>query len=432
MTSRRLADPERRRAASVRLRWAPSALTKRLTTSAALAVAGGVLLLSPALLVFASPLLVALAVWLRGPRPLTARLGVHAPAPLTTEQVPVDLEAEVRTEDALGSVRLAVRPEPFVTVVDDVVVALGGFARGTWLATPTRWGYWQAASLAMTATSVHRAWSARSLTDAPALTVYPPTAAAEQVPPPPHLRARLGSHVSRAPGTGIEFAGIRPYLPGDPVRRVNWTLSSRSDELMLNEYAQERMGDVVLLIDSVHDLGPEGRTTVDVSVRGAASVAQSYLTVADRVGVVAFGSSLRWLMPTTGIRHFYRVVETLLEARQARTYVDPSVDRIPLAVLPSGAVVVVFSPLVEQLAVGAVRDLRERAHPVVVVDVLTEEDIDPVTTTDQLALRIWRLERAAVRSSLERIGVRVVPYAEVAEGSLSWLRLTGQRAGGRR
>ena len=432
MTSRRLADAERDHVASLPLRWVPSALTKRLTTSAAVTLTCGALLASPALVVFAAPLLIALAVWLRGPLPTTARVRVRTPAPLTTEQSPVDLEADVRADAALGSLRLAVRPEPFVDIGDTVVVALGGAARGTWQVTPTRWGYRRPAALVTTAVSGQRAWTARVVTDAPALTVYPPAAAAAQVPPPPHLRARLGPHVSRVPGAGIEFSGIRPYQPGDPVRRVNWALSSRADALMLNEYAQERMGDVVVLIDSIHDLGPPGRSTVDVSVRCAASVAQSYLTVADRVGVVAFGSSLRWLMPATGIRHFYRVVETLLEARQARTFVDPSVDRIPLAVLPSGAEVVVFSPLVDAHAVEAVRDLRERAHPVVVVDVLSEDDIDAVTATDELALRIWRLERAAVRSSLQRIGVRVVPRSEAVEGAMGWLRMTGERAGSRR
>lgn len=407
--------------------WVPSRLARRLTTTAGLALAIGALTLSPELLVLAAPVLVALTCWLREPRPATADVSADLPAPRTTEQAPVDLA--VRAEAAgVGSWRLSVRSGPYVISEDDVRVALGDSAHATWRVTPARWGYWTAGSPVVEVTSARRAWSARHLVEGPALTVYPPAAAASQVPAPPHLRARLGPHVSRAPGAGIEFAGVRPYVPGDPVRRVNWTLSNRLDELMVNEYAQERMGDVVLLIDSIHDLGSPGRSTVDVSVRGATSIAQSFLTVADRVGVVAFGSALRWLAPTTGVRHFYRVVETLLEARQARTYVDPSLDRIPLAVLPSGALVVCFSPLVDPVAVEAIRDLRERTHPVVVVDVMGEDLIEPKGAEDALALRIWRLERAALRTSLERIGVRVVPYAEVAQGPLSWLHLTGERA----
>jgi len=422
MTLGRSADPQRPRDTTVRLRWSPSRLTRRLTTAGGLAAAVAAFAARPGLLVFAAPLLTALALWVRRPRAETLQVRLDLERPQTTEGLPVDLQAHVAADGPLGSLRVAARGEPQVALADHVLVALGPVADGEWSAAPTRWGHWVVGTVIAEATSVHRGWEARAVVQAPALTVYPPATAAARVPPPPHLRARLGPHVSRTSGAGVEFTGIRPYQAGDPVRRVNWTASSKADELMLNEYAQERMGDVVVLVDSIHDLGPAGASTVDVSVRSAAVVAQSYLAVADRVGVVAFGSALRWLTPTTGSRQFYRVVETLLQARQARTYVDPSVDRIPLAALPNGALVVCFSPLLDSVAVEAVRDLRERAHPVVVVDVLTERGVDVRGDEDQLALRIWRLERAAVRRSLERIGVRVVPHAELDDGSLHWLR----------
>jgi uncharacterized protein (DUF58 family) len=428
VTSRRLADPERQASRTVEPRWVPSPLARRLTTVGSVAVILAALTQNPTLVVFATPMLVVLAVWLREDRAASVHVEIHTPAPRTTEGAPVELAVRVQAAGGVGSVRLAARPEAFVELDDTVFVTLGAEATGRWRARPVRWGYWSAGSIVTGLVSPHRAWSASVVTAGPGLTVYPPASAASLVPAPPHLLSRLGPHVSRAPGAGIEFAGIRPYQAGDPVRRVNWRQSSRSAELMLNEYAQERMADVVVLIDSMRDLGVPGRTTVDLSVRGATSVVQAYLANSDRVGVVAFGSSLRWLTPTTGIRHFYRIVETLLAARQARTYVDPSIDRLPLAVLPAGALVVCFSPLVDEVAVEAIRDLRERAHPVVVVDVLTEEDIVVGGSEDQLALRIWRLERAAVTTSLERIGVRVVPYAEVVGGGLGWLRLTGGRA----
>jgi uncharacterized protein (DUF58 family) len=427
VSARRTSDPERQQTSAIRLSWTPSVLARRLATVGALAVGMAALAQNTTLVVFAAPVLVALSVWLREQRPGSARIEVVAPTPRTTEHAPVDLLARVDAGE-VGSIRLSVRPEPWVETDDRVLVTLGGRAEGRWPLTPTRWGFWGSGSVVTVTTSRHRMWSVTTVTEGPSLTVYPPASAASLVPAPPYLLSRLGPHVSRAPGTGIEFAGVRSYQPGDSARRVNWTLSSRRDELMVNEFAQERMADVVVLIDSMRDLGTPGRTTVDVSVRGATSVVQAYLAHADRVGVVAFGSSLRWLTPTTGVRHFYRIVETLLAARQARTYVDPSVDRLPLAVLPSGALVVCFSPLVDEVAIEAVRDLRERAHPVVVVDVLTEEEIELRGGVDDLALRIWRLERLAVAESLERIGVRVVPYHEVEEGGLHWLRMHGTGA----
>ncbi|MDP9444662.1 MAG: DUF58 domain-containing protein [Actinomycetota bacterium] len=414
------------------LSWRPAPLARRLTTLGGLAAVAAALAGNPTLLAVAAPALVALAVWLRGPRP--AELTLHAgidPA-RTFEDAPVALRtrAGVMTSTA-GGYELSLRPTQQVSVDGDPVgVTLHGDADMTWQLRPLLWGWWQSAQVEARVLSPHRTWVAETRLAGPELTVFPPVTAVRDVPAPSQLMARLGPHVSRAAGAGIEFAGLRDYQPGDPVRRVNWVRSSRADVLLVNEHAQERMADVVVMIDSIREVGPPGASTVDESVRGAVGVVQAYLAHADRVGVVAFGSSLRWLTPTTGTRHFYRVVEVLLEARQARTYVDPSIDRLPAAVLPSGALVVCFSPLLDDVALEAIRDLRERAHPVVVVDVLTADRQPLRGPVDELAMRLWRLERDAIVTSLHRIGVSMVSYAEVSGGGLDWLRTTRSPAPG--
>jgi uncharacterized protein (DUF58 family) len=57
-----------------------------------------------------------------------------------------------------------------------------------------------------------------------------------------------GNQVAREKGEGIEFADMRPFAPGDRVRRVNWRASARRGELWVNEYHAERNGDVVLAV----------------------------------------------------------------------------------------------------------------------------------------------------------------------------------------
>ncbi|MPZ60284.1 MAG: DUF58 domain-containing protein [Propionibacteriales bacterium] len=409
--------------------WRPSPLTRRLMTMVVLGIGLGVVSQNPTLVAFALPGLLAMAVWLRGRRPERVELTVELDTPRTFEHEARRLAVRSTATPHGGAVHLILRPESPVHVTGDRVgVSPLPEARAHWRLAPTLWGYWSTGTVIARTRSATRAWVSETSLEGPRLTVYPPASATADAPPPPHLRRRLGPHVSRAPGAGVEFAGTREYLPGDSVRRVNWAQSSRADRWMVNEFAQERMADVVVLIDSVRDVGPVGQTTVDRSVRGATNVVRSYLSVADRVGVVAFGSALRWLTPTTGNRHFYRVVETLLQARQARTYVDPSLDRLPLAVLPTGALVVCFSPMLDDLVVEAIRDLRERAHPVVVVDVLTLDERP--APRDELAVRLWRLERQALSASLRRIGIRVVPYADTVHGTLGWLASV-RSAGGR-
>jgi uncharacterized protein (DUF58 family) len=364
------------------------------------------------------------------------RVDADAGTGRTFEQEPTPLHTTARTDRPGGSIRLMLRPEAEVAVEGDRVgVTLGEAGSTTWALRARRWGYWPAGAVTVGVRSSGRAWSAEVTVPGPGLAVFPRSSRVVAAPRPPWLLSRLGPHVSRVPGAGIEFAGIRDHQHGDPVRRVNWRVSSRRDRLMVNEQAQERMADVVVLIDSITDTGPPGRTTVDLSVRGATWVVDGYLRHADRVGVVAFGSSLRWLSPTTGMRHFYRIVETLLEARQARTYVDPSLDRVPLAVLPRRALVVCFSSLVDDTVLEALRDLRERGHPVVAVDVLTPMGGDTAgegsPMSDELARRLWELERDATRRSLRRIGVDVVGYDELVPGSLQWLADTPTLRAGR-
>jgi uncharacterized protein (DUF58 family) len=78
--------------------------------------------------------------------------------------------------------------------------------------------------------------------------------------------------------------------------------------------------------------------------------------------------------------------------------------------LPPGALVVVFSPLLDQRFVEALRDMRERGFSMLVVDVLNTEPPARRRTEDRLARRLWRMEQDAIRFSLRELGVPVVHW----------------------
>ena len=54
------------------------------------------------------------------------------------------------------------------------------------------------------------------------------------------------------------------------------------------------------MIDGISSIGLPGNSTIDLSVRGAASIATAYLKIGDRVGAVALGDMLCWLSPSAG------------------------------------------------------------------------------------------------------------------------------------
>jgi uncharacterized protein (DUF58 family) len=149
-------------------------------------------------------------------------------------------------------------------------------------------------------------------------------------------------------------------------------------------------------------------------VRGAAAIARAYTRAGDRVGVITLYGPLRWLAPGTGQRQFYRIVESVLDTRSLYSFVTPDVARIPPTVLPAGALVVMLSPLLDERAVDAAIDLRERGYPVIVADVLATSPVPARPTrgasAPRVALRLWRLERQALRYRLESLGIPVVGW----------------------
>ena len=134
----------------------------------------------------------------------------------------------------------------------------------------------------------------------PQLTVYPRPPSLSQLALPADLRTRIGDHVDRRPGEGVEFAGIRPFAAGDRLRRINWPVTSRRGSLHVNQLAAEHAAEIVAVIDAFTDVGPAGESTLDRAVRGAAGVARAYTRAGDRVGVITLDAPLRWVSPGTG------------------------------------------------------------------------------------------------------------------------------------
>lgn len=254
----------------------------------------------------------------------------------------------------------------------------------------------------------------------PRIDVYPHPAAQRTRVVLSRLPNRLGEHSARVPGEGTEFAGIREYVPGDRQRQINWPASTRRGRLQVNTFAAERSQDVVLLVDATSDVGEPGSTALDLGLRGAAGAARAYLEARDRVGVITYQwGGTRWLAPSLGRRQVYRIIDAMLAAPVSQDTGGWSrgaaLRRLPRAALPPGALVVVFSPLLTQHFVEALRDMRERGFTLLIVDVLNAAPpAARFSYAAGTAARIWRMEQQAIRFSLRELGIPVVHWDGVA------------------
>jgi uncharacterized protein (DUF58 family) len=245
------------------------------------------------------------------------------------------------------------------------------------------------------------------------LRVFPREETLRSLVPPLETQVFAGNQVSRARGEGIEFADLREWQPGDRLRRVNWRATALRRSLWVNEQNPERNTDVVLFLDTFAEVRAEGRSTNDRAVRAAATLARIYLQRKDRVGLVGFGGFLSWLVPASGARQLYAIVEALLTSQVVSSFALRAVDVLPPRTLPPKALVLAITPLLDTRTATALLDLRARGYDLIVVEVSPVELVAPAPGSSlELAHRLWRLSRGALRWRYEQVGVPVVTWRE--------------------
>lgn len=241
------------------------------------------------------------------------------------------------------------------------------------------------------------------------LRVFPRPETLQRAIRPAETQMFAGNEVSRRRGDGVEFADVRAYAPGDVIRRINWRLSSRKPELHVNDLHPESSTEVVILLDTYTDLiGQDERSSLATAVRAANGIANYYLRRRDRVGLIAFGATMRWLVPAMGIAQSYRIVEVLLDARAAVSIIWKGVDLVPPRSLPPKALVIAVSPLLDERTIESLLDLRARGFDLVVIEQRPEGYLaDPGDEFGVSARKLWQLRRAQLRDRLQRLGVPI-------------------------
>jgi uncharacterized protein (DUF58 family) len=257
------------------------------------------------------------------------------------------------------------------------------------------------------------------------LRVYPREEALARAIRPLETQVFSGNEVSRRIGDGIEFADVRTFVPGDRVRRINWPQSTRRGELHVNDVHPERNTDVVIFLDTFSELGVDGDSILLMTVRAAASLARHYLNRRDRVGLVSFGGTLRWLHPRMGVTQAYRFVDALLSTESQFSYAWKGIDIIPTRTLPPKALVIAITPLLDERTAAALFDLRGRGFDVAIVEVSPAPFLPvPSGRQDRLAYKLWALKREALRYEYRKAGIPISTWhrGESLTGALEEVR----------
>ena len=100
-----------------------------------------------------------------------------------------------------------------------------------------------------------------------------------------------GDYRALVHGDGTELAQIRPYVPGDDVRSIDWNVTARTGEPHVREHLAERVLVTWLVLDTSPSMqfGTADRRKADVAEGVAIALGHVATRRGNRLGVVTFG-----------------------------------------------------------------------------------------------------------------------------------------------
>jgi uncharacterized protein (DUF58 family) len=233
------------------------------------------------------------------------------------------------------------------------------------------------------------------------------------------IKARLvvegfvaGLHKSPYRGFSVEFAEHRQYMPGDPLRHVDWKVYAKSDKYYVKEYEEETNLRAYILLDMSASMGYSsgGITKFDYAAHLSAALSFLMLQQRDSVGLVLFDDKLRrYLAPRSTPTHLHQILKELDGAEtSAGTDVGTALHRLTERIHRRG-LVILLSDLMDdpEQVLMALRYFRHKKHEVVVFHILDPKEVrfdfdrearfEDLETDDHVVAQPWRIQQDYVR-----------------------------------
>lgn len=95
-------------------------------------------------------------------------------------------------------------------------------------------------------------------------------------------------------GHSYEFEQIKPYVQGDDIRSVNWKATGRRNQLMVNQYEDERSQQVYTVIDKSRNMHMpfDGLTLLDYAINTSLVLSNIIIKKHDKAGLISYSDTI--------------------------------------------------------------------------------------------------------------------------------------------
>jgi len=134
-----------------------------------------------------------------------------------------------------------------------------------------------------------------------------------------------GDYHSVFKGQGVEFDEVRPYVPGDDVRSIDWNVTARTGEPHVKRFSEERELTVIFLVDvsGSQIFGSGSRSKSELAAEITSLLAMTAIRNQDKIGLILFSDRiLKSIPPRKGRTSVMRLVREVLAADETREGTD--------------------------------------------------------------------------------------------------------------
>ena len=144
--------------------------------------------------------------------------------------------------------------------------------------------------------------------------------------------AKYGLKKIRRIGHTMEFEQIKEYVQGDDIRTINWKATAKRDQLMVNQFQDEKSQNVYMIIDKgrVMKMPFNGLSLLDYAINATLVLSNVILKKHDKAGIVAFSKKVenrvvaekRQSQMQLILENLYKIKTDFFESDFSRLYVD--------------------------------------------------------------------------------------------------------------
>jgi len=125
-----------------------------------------------------------------------------------------------------------------------------------------------------------------------------------------------GEYHSAFKGRGMAFSEVREYMPGDPIRSIDWNVTARLNHPYVKVFEEEREITMMLIVDvsASENFGSKSMLKREMITEVAAVLAFSAVQNNDKIGIIFFSDRIeKYIPPKKGKSHILRIIRELID-----------------------------------------------------------------------------------------------------------------------